>query len=88
MKRVSYDRLIAKAFDELEAELEKYGLEYLFGQPYLEELFFENWHHDPRDNCFYCMDIQIYVRQAVEADLMTEQDELEFLLEYLLQVKP
>ena len=87
MKQISYKHLILTAFNELEEELEKYGFEYLFGHEYMEGLFFENFHYDDRQMCFWYMDIQTYIRQAVEADLVSTQDEEDFLLDFLLKVK-
>ena len=86
MIRIDLEPIVTRQYYDLLAELEKYGFEYIFGVDYLEELYFETASISVKDNSIYVMDIQTFIRHATDAGYVSEADEEEFLLDYLLDV--
>ncbi len=87
MKPISYKELINKAFSNLATEIEDGGIGHILTYEEIEDIIFDSFRFDEKQQCFWLMDSKELVTYAYELTLIDEKQLEDFYMWKLFKVK-
>lgn len=87
MKLISYKHLINQAFNDLSTEIEESGLGHILTFEEIDDIIFESYTYDAKNQCFWIISAKELVTIAYELTLIDDKQLEDWYLWSIFKVK-